>query len=218
MSTHELTKTYPNGYTAVKDVSLELHPGRFYLIMGRSGAGKTTLLQILGLLDDFSSGQLFVDNVDTKTLNEADKARLRMQKFGFVFQSYYLNEKMKAYENVMLPMYINPEIADKKERAEQLLATVGLTQRADNFPRQLSGGEQQRVALARALANAPSCIFADEPTGNLDTENETKILELLKRISLENNKCVMVVSHNEAVRHYADEVFLMQDGVLSREG
>lgn len=210
-----LVKEYNDKVTAVNDVTLNLERGKFYAIMGHSGSGKTTLLQLIGLLDKMTSGELYIDGKNVNNLNENEKAKVRMGKIGFIFQAFHLNSKLKAYENVMLPMYINENYANKdlKGKAIELLEKVGLSERVNHFPKELSGGEQQRVAIARALANNPDCIFADEPTGNLDVENEMKVLEILKQLS-KDRKCVLVVSHNEIVKEYADKVFYIDKGKI----
>lgn len=216
--TNNLTKVYNNKIEAVKNVTIGLEKGKLYAVMGHSGSGKTTLLQLLGLLDKITSGELYIDDENVVNLDENQKAKIRMGKIGFVFQSFYLNPKLKAYENVMLPMYINEKYKnhDLKAKALSLLDQLGLSDRVKHYPRELSGGEQQRVSIARALANDPECIFADEPTGNLDIDNEIIVFENLKKLSREN-KCVLVVSHNEIVKQYADKLFYMDKGKLSEE-
>lgn len=197
---------------AVNDVSAELFAGKMYAIMGPSGAGKSTLLNLMGTLDVPSSGTIRISGQDVVRLSEPQRAALRSQYLGFVFQAFLLNPKMKAYENVMLPMYLGKRSqSEMKKRAYSLLDELGLRERANHFPKELSGGEQQRVALARALANDPACILADEPTGNLDPDNEQAVFEYLKRLS-EQGKCVVVVSHNARIREYADEVLQMNRG------
>lgn len=197
---------------AVNDVSAELFAGKMYAIMGPSGAGKSTLLNLMGTLDVPSSGTIRISGQDVVRLSEPQRAALRSQYLGFVFQAFLLNPKMKAYENVMLPMYLGKcSKSEMKNRAYSLLDELGLRERANHFPKELSGGEQQRVALARALANDPACILADEPTGNLDPDNEQAVFEYLKRLS-ERGKCVVVVSHNARIREYADEVLQMNRG------
>jgi ABC-type lipoprotein export system ATPase subunit len=197
---------------AVNDVSAELFAGKMYAIMGPSGAGKSTLLNLMGTLDVPSSGTIRISGQDVVRLSEPQRAALRSQYLGFVFQAFLLNPKMKAYENVMLPMYLGKcSKSEMKNRAYSLLDELGLRERANHFPKELSGGEQQRVALARALANDPACILADEPTGNLDPDNEQAVFEYLKRLS-EQGKCVVVVSHNARIREYADEVLQMNRG------
>ena len=210
----DLVKTFRKTFHAVDGVSLALERGKFYAVMGHSGSGKTTLLQILGLLDDASSGSILINGADASHLKEKEKAQIRRDTIGFVFQAYYLNPKLKAYENVMRPMYINPQIGkEAKERAKELLVGLGLEDRMNHYPKQMSGGEQQRVAIARALANDPDCIFADEPTGNLDEENERLVFDTLKGLA-KSGKCVLVVSHNEVVREYADCLLLMEKGKI----
>ena len=171
---------------------------------------------MIGLLDLPTSGSIFINSRDVSKLPKNAVADVRQKSLGFVFQAFHLNPQQKAYENVMLPMLINPEYKNKAEmekKAKELIDVVGLSERAEHYPRQLSGGEQQRVAVARALANDPDFILADEPTGNLDSENEVVIFTLLKELA-QQGKGIMVVSHNESVLEYADRVYYMKDGVL----
>ena len=199
----------------IKEASISIEQGKFYVIMGRSGSGKTTLLSLLGLLDNPTYGQLYIDGIEISGLKEKERALLRMKKFGFVFQRFYLNPKLTACENVMIPMYINPEYRniDLKVKSIELLSGLGLAERWSYRANQLSGGEQQRVAIARALANNPDVIFADEPTGNLDVESENRIFEILKDLAAQG-KSIVVVSHNNEVLKYADTVYWMNDGIL----
>lgn len=198
---------------AINNISYVFEYGKLYAIMGHSGSGKSTLIQCLGMLDNANSGMISIDGKDIKTLSSNEKNDYRNQKIGFIFQKYYLNNTMKAYENVMLPMLINKEYKniDLKEKALSLLKDVGLDERKNHLPKELSGGEQQRVAIARALANNPKIILADEPTGNLDEENEKYVLEKLKQLASEG-KCVIVVSHNNLIKEYADVVISMSHG------
>lgn len=200
---------------ALDGISLNIDENKpgFYAIMGHSGSGKSTLIQILGLLDTLSTGTYLIDGRNVKDLTENEKAEMRMKKIGFVYQTFYLNNTLKAYENIILPMLINPNIKKEKRKikALELLKTFNLENRAEHFPKEMSGGEQQRVAIARALANDPQLILADEPTGNLDEKNETIIFDYLKKLS-EQGKCVIVVSHNEKIKEYADTVFYMKNG------
>ena len=200
---------------AVKDVTMEFETGKIYVITGHSGSGKSTFLRILGLLTGYDSGNVIIDKIDTKNLRDSKKADIRNQKVGFVFQNYLLNNHLKAYENVMIPMYINKCIPanTRKERAKNLLKMVGLSERVNHFPNQLSGGEQQRVAIARALANDPKIILADEPTGNLDKKSEKKILDIFLDLKV-MGKCIIIVTHNEHIRTYADQVYEMSDGEI----
>ena len=196
-------------------VNYEFKASKLYCIIGKSGAGKTTLIEILGLLLDFDSGKILIDGEDISKLNDNEKAIIRNKKIGFIFQSYYLNPLMKAYENVMLPMYLNKKLNNKErmKSAYELLAKVDLKNRETHYPKELSGGEQQRVAVARALANNPNIILADEATGALDSENTKNILNILKDLA-KKGKCVIVVSHDERVQEYADVVLRLEDKKL----
>lgn len=207
-----------NIVVALDSLSLSFEYGKFYLIRGHSGSGKSTLVQLVGLLDNITSGKLIIDEIDTSNIDETNKAKIRKDKIGFVFQNFYLDSKLKAYENVMLPMYINDKIPSKEreEYAKKLLDRFNLNSRYNHYPKELSGGEQQRVAIARALANNPSIILADEPTGNLDKDNETIVFNILKDLA-RDNKCVIVVSHNEEAIKYADITYTLEDGKLNEE-
>lgn len=200
---------------ALSEFTYNFEKGKFYAVMGHSGSGKTTLIKILGLMDNLTSGKYFINGKDVSSLNDVELSNIRMNNIGFVFQDYFLDKYLRAYENVMLPMLINKEILkeDRKRIAIELLTSVGLADRVNHFPRELSGGEQQRICLARALANNPDYILADEPTGNLDEDNETKILEMLKKLSQEG-KCVIVVSHSNEVKKYADEIINLKGGKM----
>lgn len=203
--------------TAMDNINLEIDMGKLYVIMGHSGSGKSTLIQMLGLLDSLTSGKLYINGDEISNISEDKKAELRKKEIGFVFQSFYLNPKLTALENVMLPMYINDKIksSDRREIAEKLLEKLGLENRKTHYPKELSGGEQQRIAIARALANNPNYILADEPTGNLDSENEQNVYRILKELTKEG-KAVVIVSHNENIKQYADEIFYMEAGKLRK--
>lgn len=222
MNTIELknvSKIYNNKVTAMDNVSLKLSEGEFIAVMGQSGSGKSTLLQIAGLLDSCTSGEVIINGENVSKLDKNKLADVRMKSLGFVFQAFHLNSHLKVYENIMVPMLINSEFKNKaemKQRAEELVAIVGLSHRIDHYPSELSGGEQQRVAIARALANNPDFILADEPTGNLDSKNELMIFEELKKLT-ESGKGVLVVSHNDAVMDFADRICIMKDGVLEEK-
>lgn len=203
----------------IKDFSIDFLDNKFYGIVGHSGSGKSTLINIIGLIDSFDAGKYFIDNIEVSDMDENEKSELRMKKFGFVFQSFYLNNHLSALENVMVPMIINKEIpkSERKQRAIELLNRFGLKDRLDHKPYQLSGGEQQRVAIARALANDPEIIIADEPTGNLDKKNEKIIFDYLKKIVEEDNKTVIVVSHNEILNRYANILYKLDEGKICKE-
>lgn len=199
-------------------ISVSFETGKFYAIMGHSGSGKSTLINIIGLLENITNGKYFINGRDVSQLNDIDESNLRKNNIGMIFQDFYLDEYLKAYENVMLPMIINKNISNKKrkEKALKLLNIVDLQDRISHYPKELSGGEKQRIAIARALANEPQIILADEPTGNLDEENEQKIFEILKRLS-ESGKCVIVVSHSNEVKKYADVIYKIEQGHLTEE-
>lgn len=203
----------------LNDISLDINNSKFYGIIGHSGSGKSTLLNIIGLIDDFDSGKYFIDNKEVNYLSEDEKSSIRMKKFGFVFQSFYLNNRLTALENVMIPMYINKEISksERKKIAMNLLEKFGLGNRINHRPNQLSGGEQQRVAIARALANNPEVILADEPTGNLDKKNEEMVFNYFKKLVIEDKKTVIIVSHNEIINKYADIIYKLEDGKIYKE-
>lgn len=194
------------------NLSISFDKGKFYAIMGHSGSGKSTLINIIGLLDKATEGKYLLDGIEVSKMSEDELAEMRRDRIGFIFQDYFLDEYLKAYENVMYPMLINESIKkeDMKELAIKLLNKVNLDDREEHFPKELSGGEKQRVAIARALANDPDIIIADEPTGNLDKTNEKKVFELLKQLS-EEGKCIIVVSHSNEVKEYADKLYELDD-------
>lgn len=196
---------------ALKSFSYEFKPGTLYAVTGHSGSGKSTLINVLGLIEPPTNGKYYIDGFDVSSMNDFETSSLRMEYIGFVFQEFYLDNFLKAYENVMLPMLINNKIKNKKQKAYELLESVGLKDRINHFPSELSGGEKQRVAIARALANDPQIILADEPTGNLDEENEKNIFKLLKELAA-NGKCVIVVTHSNLIKQYADVMFLINKG------
>lgn len=209
-------KTSKENLEVLKGINYSFEQGKLYAIKGHSGSGKTTLVRILGLMDDLTSGEYLLYNKTTKSLSDRDSSYYHMKHIGFIFQEYNLNPYLKAYENVIVPMLINKKIKpqNRLSKAENLLSDVGLFERKDHFPKELSGGEQQRVAIARALANNPDIIIADEPTGNLDKKNEKIIFKILKQMA-ESGKCVIVVSHSDEISSYADVNLLLEDGLLS---
>jgi len=213
-----LYKTYKikkNNIEIFKELNVNFQEGKFYAIMGPSGSGKSTLINIFGLLDKPDKGTIYIDDKNISKLNQNELANLRKNTIGFVFQDFCLDEHLKAYENVCLPMLINEDIQkeDRKEKAINLLEKLDLKNRINHYPKQLSGGEQQRVAIARALANDPNIILADEPSGNLDDDNETKIFKILKELS-QSGKCIIVVSHSREIKKYADILYELKDGNL----
>ncbi len=215
LETRGVSKTYPFRGRAVdvlSDVDFCAHAGELTAIVGHSGTGKSTLLHILGLLTEPDRGSVVVDGTDTSGLGDGELADLRRAKMGFVFQSYNLLPQHSALRNTLIPSVRRGKEA--QDRARELLERVGLGERVDHLPAQLSGGEQQRVALARALVNDPPVILADEPTGNLDSESEQRLLAQLLELAREG-RAVVVVTHNQAVSDAADRVYRMADGRVS---
>lgn len=211
-----LTKTYrvdSRMISVLDDVSLAIEAGEFVVIAGSSGSGKTTLLTLLSGLDHPSDGRIFIDGRDITAATEADLAPLRNRTIGFVFQSFHLVPSMTARENVMFPAEIAGH-RDAQARADDLMARVGLSDRADNMPAQLSGGEKQRIALCRALINRPKLIFADEPTGNLDSENGRIVLNQLIDLKNAHGATLVLVTHNPEIASAADRVLTLRDGRL----
>ena len=200
---------------ALNDVSYTFEMNNFYGIMGHSGSGKTTLISILGLLESFDSGTYLINGEEVKDFDNNKISKIRRDYIGFVFQDFYLDEYLNVYENVMLPLITHKELSKetKNEMVIETLTKVGIVDRKNHFPSQLSGGEKQRVAIARALINNPKIILADEPTGNLDEDNEKMIFQILKDLSKEG-KCVIVVSHSNEIKSYADKIIKIANGKL----
>lgn len=191
----------------------------FYAILGKSGCGKTTLINIIGLINDFDSGNYYFNGRNIKELDDNELSIIRCNNIGFVFQDFYLNKNLTAFENVLLPLTINNKISKEnmRDKVFDLLKTFDLEDRANHFPDELSGGEQQRVAIARSLVNDPSLIICDEPTGNLDEENEKIIFDILLDLK-KQGKCIIVVSHSDAVKKYADFILNIRNGkVMNNE-
>jgi lipoprotein-releasing system ATP-binding protein len=205
-----------NAVHVLKDVTLQLHTQRVYSIMGPSGCGKSTLLYLLGLLDRPDSGTLNIAGQEVSGMNDQELSAFRNQEIGFVFQFHFLLKEFTALENVQLPMQRAGRLtrAEMDERGSYLLELVGLGDKIHRSANHLSGGEQQRVALARALANGPRLLLADEPTGNLDTENSNKIFAVLQKIARETGLALLIVTHNSQIGEASDMVFSMKDGYL----
>jgi putative ABC transport system ATP-binding protein len=210
--TEKLSKAYPDGLVqALIDVSLSIHQGEYVAIMGPSGSGKSTLLNLVGALDNPSSGDIFFEEQSLRKLSNLD--RLRSEKIGFVFQSFYLLPTLTALENVQIPMFEGPlAAAARAKKAAGLLAAVGMDHRANHLPSKLSVGERQRVAVARALANDPKLLLADEPTGNLDSHTADEVLELFKKLHQERGMTLIVVTHSEEVASRAQRIIRVRDG------
>jgi putative ABC transport system ATP-binding protein len=210
----DLTKEYRSGdhqLVVLRDVSFTIPQGAFVAIVGPSGSGKTTLLGLLAGLDTASRGQVLFDGDDLTAMDEDERARLRGEKVGFVFQSFQLISTLTAVENVQVPLELRGEDG-AADRARELLARVGLADRLDHFPTQLSGGEQQRVAIARAFANSPRVLFADEPTGNLDSDTGGRIVELLEALNRESGSTIVLVTHDATLASRAQRIIRLSDG------
>jgi putative ABC transport system ATP-binding protein len=208
----QVTKFYPDGnVSAVVDVDLEIHAGEYVSIMGPSGSGKSTLLNLLGALDVPTSGELYFEGEPVSQIRNLD--RLRALKIGFVFQSFYLLPVLTAVENVQVPMFEGTlRVRERVAKAKHLLNIVGLGQRADHLPQQLSVGERQRVAIARALANDPLLLLADEPTGNLDSASAKGVFDLLAELHCERGMTIVLITHDDALGMRAKRLVRMQDG------
>ncbi len=214
-----ITKEYKLGKTvvrALRGLDMEIASGETVAIMGPSGSGKSTLMHILGALDTPTSGTATIDGADLQRLKESQLVTLRGKKVGFVFQTFNLVQTLSALQNVELPMiFQGVSKSERKRRAKELLTRVGLADRIRHKPTELSGGERQRVAVARALANDPEIILADEPTGNLDTESGSAILALLKELSVNEGKTVILVTHDPEAAEIADRIVRLRDGSVS---
>ncbi|MCX6775652.1 MAG: ABC transporter ATP-binding protein [Candidatus Micrarchaeota archaeon] len=200
----------------LKGIDLTVKKGDAISIMGPSGSGKSTLLQIMGCLDKPTSGKLYIDGIDTSTMNADQLAGIRSRKIGFVFQFFYLISTLTSVDNIELPMVFNGLSHEERyKKASELLELVGLAERADHRPSELSGGERQRVAIARALANDPQIILADEPTGNLDSKSGQEIIHLLMKLNKEGYTLVMV-SHDPEIARHARKIIHVKDGLIEK--
>lgn len=203
---------------ALRGVNLAIEDGEFTALVGPSGSGKTTLLQLIGLLDQPTSGQVFINGADATRLNRNQRADLRKGTIGFIFQFFALIPTLTAYENVEMPLLLSgTKPAERKARVNEVLEAVGLSDRAHHRPDQLSGGQQQRVAVARALAINPKFILADEPTANLDTENGKQVMDIMKRLNQETGVTFVFATHDPRVINYANRVVTLQDGIITKD-
>lgn len=215
-----VAKYYEMGENIVKaldDVNIEVEKGDFVAVMGPSGSGKSTGMNLIGSLDLATKGEIYLDGENIELLEESELAQIRGRKIGFIFQQFNLIPNLTALENVMLPMlFQGVEEEIREEQAEKLLELVGLGDRMEHYPNQLSGGQQQRVAIARSLANDPEVILADEPTGNLDSKTEIKIMEFLTNLN-KKGKTIIIVTHSpEIAKEYARTVYWLKDGKVEK--
>lgn len=214
---HNLYKTYQINQIqiqALKNINLSIRKNEFVAIVGPSGSGKTTLMNMLGCLDTPTSGTYILDNVEVSSLTDDELAEIRNQKIGFVFQSFNLIQKLTALENVELPLiYMGVKSSERLKRAKSALEKVGLGDRLHHKPNELSGGQQQRVAIARALINNPPIIFADEPTGNLDSKSGAEIMSLLKELH-KNGNTIVLITHDNEIANQADIIIRISDGTI----
>jgi ABC-type lipoprotein export system ATPase subunit len=221
---NDIHKTYHLGeidLPVLKGVSLTIARGELVTLMGASGSGKSTLMNILGCLDHPTSGEYWLDGLDISQYGAKERARLRNRIIGFVFQSFNLLPRMSALDNVLMPLDYSKEHlteAQRRHRAVEMLAKVGLADRADHQPSQLSGGEQQRVAIARSLINHPEVLFADEPTGNLDSHTSEEILVMFEKLNQVDGITIILVTHDPGVAAHSQRVIRMKDGLLEEPG
>lgn len=203
---------------ALRGVSLTIREGEFVAIMGASGSGKSTTMNIIGCLDRPTRGTYILDGEDVSQLSKDERADIRCQKIGFVFQGFNLLSRTSALENVELPMlYLGVDAAQRHQRAMEALAAVGLSGREQNHPNQLSGGQQQRVAVARSLVNNPALILADEPTGNLDSRTSVEVMEIFQRLNRERGITLVLVTHEPDIAQYAQRVVVFKDGKIKSD-
>ena len=217
-----VTRTFKIGKVetqALRGVNLSIENGEFTALVGPSGSGKTTLLQLIGCLDQPTTGQVFINGKNVSKLNRNQRADMRRGTIGFIFQFFALIPTLNAYENIEMPLLLNGKSAgERRQRVTELLEAVGLPDRAHHRPDQLSGGEQQRVAIARALASNPTLILADEPTANLDTPNGQQVMEIMTRLNKETGVTFVFATHDPRVIKYARRVVTLRDGVVVDNG
>ncbi len=215
-----ISKTYGAGETAVhalKNVSFSVPKGEFVAVVGESGSGKSTLLNMVGALDNPTSGKVLIDGKDIFAMKESKLTIFRRRNIGFIFQAFNLIPELTVEQNIIFPVLLDYQKPDKKY-LEELLAVLNLKERRNHLPSQLSGGQQQRVAIGRALITRPSLILADEPTGNLDTQNSSEVIALLKNASKRYAQTIIMITHNRSIAQTADRVLQVSDGVLTDMG
>lgn len=220
LKTENLTKIYGKGNTeiiALNNANISVEQGQFVSVIGTSGSGKSTLLNMLGGLDNPTSGKVFVDGKEIFSLKNDSLTIFRRRKIGFVFQSFNLVPVLNVYENIIFPIQLDGGSIDKKY-INNIIENLGLDKKVNAMPNQLSGGQQQRVAIARALATKPAIILADEPTGNLDTKTSQDVINLLKVTGKKYNQTIVMITHNEAIAQMADRIIRIEDGKIVKGG
>lgn len=215
-----ISKTYGRGEAAVyalKDISFSVPKGEFVAIVGESGSGKSTLLNMIGALDTPTSGKVFIDGKDILSMKDNSLTIFRRRNIGFIFQSFNLIPELNVEQNIIFPVLLDYQKPDKKY-LEELLAVLNLKERRNHLPSQLSGGQQQRVAIGRALITRPSLILADEPTGNLDTQNSSEVITLLKEAARKYQQTIVMITHSRSIAQTADRILQVSDGILTDLG
>ena len=220
IKTRNLRRSYLTGtqsVDAIKGIDLDISKGEFISIMGPSGSGKTTLMNIIGCLDSPSSGEYYLNDKLVSELSDNELATIRNNEIGFVFQSFHLLARNSALDNIMLPLkYAGKDKVSALERSQEVLEQVGLSDRASHTPAELSGGQQQRVAIARALVNSPSIIFADEPTGNLDSKTGAEVMSLFKDLNA-NGQTIILITHEESIAKQSNRIITIMDGLIKSD-
>ena len=220
IKTENLTKDYETGtqvVNALKGINLSVEKGEFLSIMGPSGSGKTTLMNIIGCLDSPTNGSYYLNNKSVSKLDDDELAKIRNEEIGFVFQSFHLLARNTAFENVMLPLkYAGVSKEEATKRSNNVLDLVGLSSRSKHTPAELSGGQQQRVAIARALVNEPSILFADEPTGNLDSKTGQDVMKIFKDLN-ENGQTIILITHEDSIAKQSNRIITIMDGLIKSD-
>jgi len=220
IKTENLTKDYETGtqvVSALKGINLSVEKGEFLSIMGPSGSGKTTLMNIIGCLDSPSNGSYYLNNKSVSKLDDDELAKIRNEEIGFVFQSFHLLARNTAFDNVMLPLkYAGVSKEEATKRSNDVLDLVGLSSRSKHTPAELSGGQQQRVAIARALVNQPSILFADEPTGNLDSKTGQDVMSIFKDLN-KNGQTIILITHEDSIAKQSNRIITIMDGLIKSD-
>ena len=220
IKTENLTKDYETGtqvVNALKGINLSVEKGEFLSIMGPSGSGKTTLMNIIGCLDSPTNGSYYLNNKSVSKLDDDELAKIRNEEIGFVFQSFHLLARNTAFDNVMLPLkYAGVSKEEATKRSNNVLDLVGLSSRSKHTPAELSGGQQQRVAIARALVNEPSILFADEPTGNLDSKTGQDVMKIFKDLN-KNGQTIILITHEDSIAKQSNRIITIMDGLINSD-